>query len=406
VEIITQRLVFNGYQRPDGQIGTRNQIGIIYTVDCARFVSEEIAKKIRNATSFGWFNCYSMANGEDSNILIGLGRNPNIGAALVVGLGCETNSPSKVADGISKTGKDVQILTIQGIGGTKKTIRKGTAIAKRMSERIMKVKRKPHDISSLTLGMKCGGSDATSALSANPILGLTADRIVENGGRVLSSELTELTGCEHLVERRAINETIGKEATRLIRSAVSEFEARFGSEHSMMSPGNVYGGLTTIEEKSLGAYMKTGHSQLQGVLQPGEYPKHAGWYLVDGLVAKSIRHFGLEADGEPTDFVAAGAQVIVFTTGRGSADGNVISPTIKVCANPQTYRNMREDMDFNAGAVLETKITLDESSKLLLTKILKVASDEETKSEKLGHREGGMILGGRPLASAPTQYCE
>jgi altronate dehydratase large subunit len=401
-----QSLVFNGYPRPDGQVGARNQVGIIYTVDCARFVSEEIAKKTRNGTPFGWFNCYTMANNEDSNILIGLGRNPNIGAALVVGLGCEGNPPSKVADGISKTGKDVEVLTIQGIGGTKRTIQKGTTIAKRLSQRIMKVKRRPYDMSSLTLGVKCGGSDATSALSANPILGLTADKIVENGGRILSSELTELAGCEHLVARRAKSDVIGKEATRLIRSAVSEFESRFGSEHSMMSPGNIYGGLTTIEEKSLGALMKTGHSQLQGVLQPGEYPNHSGWYLVDGLVAKNIRHFGLEADGEPTDLAAAGAQVIIFTTGRGSADGNVISPTIKVCANPQTYRVMRDDMDFNAGAILEGKLSMGASAKLLLEKTLKVASGEMTKSEQLGHREGGMIMGGRPLATAVKQFCE
>jgi altronate hydrolase len=174
----------------------------------------------------------------------------------------------------------------------------------------------------------------------------------------------------------------------------------------MMSPGNIYGGLTTIEEKSLGALMKTGHSQLQGILQPGEYPTNAGWYLVDGLVAKNIRHFGLEADGEPTDFAAAGAQVIAFTTGRGSADGNVISPTIKICANPQTYRAMRDDMDFNAGALLEGKISMNASAKLLLEKMLKVASGEMTKSEQLGHREGGMIMGGRPLATAVKQFRE
>ena len=174
----------------------------------------------------------------------------------------------------------------------------------------------------------------------------------------------------------------------------------------MMSPGNVYGGLTTIEEKSMGALMKTGHSQLQGILQPGEYPASAGWYLVDGLVAKNIRHFGLEADGEPTDFAASGAQIIAFTTGRGSADGNVVSPIVKICANPQTYRSMHDDMDFNAGALLETRSTASELSARLLFKIVKVASGEKTASERLGHLEGGMIFGGRLLATTPTRFCE
>jgi len=397
---------FKGFPRPDGQAGVRNRVGIIYTVDCARIVSEQIAKRIRNGSPFGWFSCYSMAKGEDANVLIGLGRNPNIGAAIVVGLGCETNLPSKVADEISKTGKEVETITIQAVGGTKKAVDKGVTFAKKMATDISKIKRKSFDLSNLTLGLKCGGSDATSALTANPILGLAADLVVKSGGRVMSSELTELAGCEHLVARRAKSPAVAQQATQLIQSAVTEFEARFGADHSMMSPGNIYGGLTTIEEKSMGALMKTGHSQLQGILQPGEYPTSAGWYLVDGLVAKNIRHFGLEAEGEPTDFAASGAQVIAFTTGRGSADGNVVSPIVKICANPSTYRNMREDMDFNAGSVLETRNTAAETSVHLLSKILKVASGDTTASEKLGHMEGGMIFGGRPLAANPSQFCE
>ena len=395
---------FNGYSRPDGQVGIRNKVAIIYTVDCARIVSERIANSIRNGVSFGWFNCYNMSRNEDSNVLIGLGKNPNIGASVVVGLGCETVSPSEVADKLSKTGKDVEVLTIQGIGGTKKAIQRGTTLAKRLSQRISELKRRECDISYLTLGLKCGGSDATSALTANPILGLTANRIVENGGRILSSELTELAGCENLVAQRAKNPQLAEEASRLIRGAVAEFEARFGLEHSMMSPGNVYGGLTTIEEKSIGALMKTGHSQLQAILQPGEYPTCAGWYLVDGLVAKSIRHFGLEADGEPTDFAAAGAQVVAFTTGRGSADGNVVSPVVKICANPQTYRSMRDDMDFNAGVALEGNVTLERYANRLLEKLVRVASGERTASEQLDHREGGMILGGRSMITSTDHF--
>jgi altronate dehydratase large subunit len=400
------KLSFFGYPRPDGSVGVRNKVAVLYTVDCARFVSEEIARSTPEGASLGWFNCYSMRNNEDKDILIGLGKNPNVGAALVIGLGCETNSPSKVADGLSRTGKGVHVMAIQA-KGTKKSIETGTKLVRQMARKLRNIKRKSFDISCLTVGLKCGGSDATSALSANPVLGLTADRIVDNGGRVLSSELTELAGCEHLIRERSINSRVGEQAASLITASVSEFEARFGLEHSMMSPGNVAGGLTTIEEKSLGALMKTGHRPLHGVLQPGEYPEknEGGWYLVDGLVAKSIRHFGLEADGEPTDFAAAGAQIVMFTTGRGSANGNALVPTLKICANPQTYRRMKDDMDFNAGAVIEGKQTLDEAARGLFHQLITVASGKPTKSEVLGHREGGIILGGTPLGSQ-SLFCE
>ena len=203
---------FEGYPRSDGRVGVRNRVGVIYTVDCARIISEQIAMRAKNAVSFGWFNCYSMAKDEDTNVLIGLGKNPNVGAAIVVGLGSETISPSTIADGIAKSGKEVKTITIQAAGGTKKTIERGTSLAKKMGDHISKIKRKPFDLSFLTLGLKCGGSDATSALTANPILGLVADRIVKAGGRVMSSELTELTGCEHLVAERAKDPVLAQQA--------------------------------------------------------------------------------------------------------------------------------------------------------------------------------------------------
>jgi len=395
---------FLGYERPDGQVGVRNHVAMIYTVDCARFVSEQVASKVRGGIALGWFSCYSMLKNEDTDILVGLGRNPNVGAAVVIGLGCETNSPSKVADGIGRTGKEVEVVTIQGSGGTRTTIEKCVATAKRMQSRI-RAERKPHSISSLTIGLKCGGSDANSALSANPLVGMVADRLIDAGGRTLSSEITELAGCEHLIEARAVSPELGRRTSKLIRDAVSEFETRFGPEHTMMSPGNVNGGLTTIEEKSLGALIKTGHRQLQGILQPGEYPTGPGWYIVDGLVAKNLRHYGFEADGEPTDFAAAGAQMTIFTTGRGSANGNVVAPLLKVCANPQTYRNMREDMDFNAGAILEGEGTFESSAGELFSALVRAASGARTKSERLGHREGGIIVGGVPLSRPALEFC-
>lgn len=395
---------FLGYERPDGSVGIRNEVAIIYTVDCARFVSEKVAKKVRGGISLGWYSCYSMARNEDADVLIGLGRNPNVGAAVVVGLGCETSSPSKVADGISRSGKEAEVVTIQGSGGTRSTIERCALMAKKMQARLPTTRR-PHSISHLSLGLKCGGSDATSALSANPLVGMVADRLIDAGGRVLTSELTEMAGCEQLVAARATTPELGRAVSKLISSSVSEFETRFGSDHTMMSSGNVAGGLTTIEEKSLGALAKTGRRPLEGLLQPGEYPARAGWFILDGLVAKNLRHYGFEADGEPTDFAASGAQMTIFTTGRGSANGNIIAPLLKVCANPRTYRNMKEDMDFNAGAILEGEETFETAEGKLFSKMIAVASGKRSRSEILGHREGGMLVGGVPLSRPALEFC-
>ncbi len=395
---------FLGYERPDGQVGVRNHVAIIYTVDCARFVAEQAASKVRGGIALGWFSCYSMLKNEDTDMLVGLGRNPNVAAAVVVGLGCETGSPSKVADGIRRSGKEAEVMTIQGTGGTRSTIDKCVEAAKRMQKGIP-LERTQHPTSKLTIGLKCGGSDATSALSANPLVGMVADRLIDAGGSILTSELTELAGCEHLIVERSVTPELGRRVSKLIEDSVSEFETRFGSGHTMMSPGNVNGGLTTIEEKSLGALTKTGHRKLQGLLQPGEYPKWHGWYIVDGLVAKNLRHYGFEADGEPTDFAASGAQLTIFTTGRGSANGNIVAPLLKVCANPQTYRNMKEDMDFNAGAILEGEDTFERSAKKLFSSLVRTASGARTKSERLGHQEGGQIIGGVPLSRPALEFC-
>jgi len=387
---------FSGYLRPDGLVGARNKLAIIYTIDYAKFVASEIANKIPDSVPLGWSSARRTRRNEDVNTIVGLGRNPNLGAILLIGQDNSVIPVSKIADGISKSGKPVEIIDLSAVGGSKEAIRKGLTLSKKLSAGQSRTRRTAHDVSNLTIGVKCGGSDATSALAANPAVGLVSDKVIDCGGKVLSSELTEMTGCEEMIRRRARNQRVAAKVIDTIEAAVDEFESRFGEEHSMMSPGNISGGLTTIEEKSFGAVMKTGHRQLQGLIGPGAYPKKSGWYIVDGLVAKSIRHFGLEADGEPTDFAAAGAQLTLFTTGRGSADGNGVSPLVKVCGNPQTYRNMSEDMDFNAGAILEGKISLQEAGSSLFKLVLEIASGSRSKSELLGHDEGGIIYGGRP----------
>ncbi|MDA4129580.1 MAG: UxaA family hydrolase, partial [Thaumarchaeota archaeon] len=380
------------------QVGVRNKTAVIYTAENAVFISRKIAEQVPNAVSFGWSSFRRMKNDHDLHALVGIGRNPNLGAVLLLGSENTGIAVSKVADGISKSGKTVEILDVSKLSGTRDGIEKGVRIAKKLARGISQIRKSQHDASLLTVGVKCGGSDATSALTANPVVGLVSDDVIDCGGKILSSELTEMTGCDEAIRRRAKNQKVANQVISRIHDADGEFEARFGEDHSMMSPGNILGGLTTIEEKSYGAFMKTGHRGLEDLLDPGEYPSKSGWYVVDGLVAKSIRHYGLEADGEPTDFAAAGAQITFFTTGRGSANGNLIAPLIKVCANPLTFKTMPGDMDFNAGAILEGSITQELAAKKLFDLLLRTASGKETKSELLGHEEGGIIFGGRSTA--------
>jgi len=385
---------FRGFSRSDGSVGIRNKIGIIYTSSLLKFISDQLAFSKPNAISFGWGNLRKTRDRNEIETLVGLGRNPNIGAVILIGSNNADISISKIADEISRSGKSIKILDASTLRGTKDGIRQGKILTKKLSRELANYKRSEADTSNLTVGVKCGGSDATSALTANPTVGLVSDRIIDLGGRILSSELTEMTGCENMVRRRALNHKLADNVISTIEAAVEEFEARFGEEHSMMSPGNITGGLTTIEEKSFGAVMKTGHRPLVGMLSPGAHPTNPGWYIVDGLVAKNIRHFGLESDDEPTDFAAAGAQMTLFTTGRGSADGNIVSPLIKVCANPQTYKNMIDDMDFNAGLILEGKESIEAASGRLFDLVLLVASGQLTNSERLRHNEGGLVYSG------------
>jgi len=329
---------FLGYERADGSVGVRNVVGVIYTVDCARIVSETIAASIPNGTAVGWYSCFSTEDTHDINTLVGIAKNPNVGSSIVIGLGCQHISPADVAREIRKTGKEAEILTIQGIGGTRKTIEKGVKIATRMSAELQKLKRTENELSKLTVGMKLDGS-GHSAKILRKLMSAVGNELSERGGKVL------------------VGDNLGH---------------------------------PTLSERELPK------------LGPGIYPREKGWYLVDGLTARNVRHFGLEADGEPTDLAASGAQILLRGVETGFVGGNVVSPLIKVCGDSRIFRKMEDDIDFNADEGKEEG-QLKES---LLKLILDTASGRETKSERLGHKEGGIIFGGRPLLKLPAQVCE
>jgi len=333
-----QERKFLGYERSDGGVGVRNLVAIIYTVDCARIVSETIAASIPNGIAVGWYSCFSTEDTHDINTLVGIAKNPNVGASIVIGLGCQHISPTDVAREIRKTGKQAEILTIQGIGGTRKTIEKGIKIATKMSAELEKLKRTENELAKLTIGMKLDGSGQGAKISGK-LLGAVGNELAEEGGKVLVGDSMGQSGLS------------GRELPKL---------------------------------------------------EAGVYPKEDGWFQVDGLTARNVRHFGLEADGEPTDFAAAGAQILLRGVETGFVGGNIVSPLIKVCGNSQTFRRMKVDIDFNADERKEEGKMKERLFKL----ILDTASGQETKSEKLGQKEGGIIFGGRPLLKLPAQVCE
>ncbi|WP_352401089.1 UxaA family hydrolase [Anaerotignum sp.] len=377
-----------GYERKNGTFGIRNHLLIIPASICAVEVATRIAQKLDGAISLPHqHGCCQMGADFRQTVatLTGFGCNPNVGAVLVVGLGCEGIQPSQIAQEIEKTGKPVAFITIQECGGTTKTIDKGFLIASKFGEEISKAKRVPFSISHLTLGMECGGSDPTSGIVANPAIGFASDKIVALGGNSILSETTEVIGAEHILAQRFPDLQQRNKFLRMVedveKRALAVGEDLRGSQPT---PGNIQGGLSTIEEKSLGCMHKAGDkAPFLGALEYGERipdEKH-GLYFMDtpGEDIDSI-----------TGMVAGGAQIIVFTTGRGTPTGCPIAPVIKITGNPETFKTMEENIDINGGKVIQGCCTLEELGNEIFQKICSVSNAEQTKSEQLGHKEFGI----------------
>jgi len=370
---------FLGYGRPDGSVGIRNHVAIIPTVCCANEVAKKIADQVEGAVALP-HECGCEATPQleiPTRTLIGIGRNPNVAAVLLVSLGCETMDAEHIAKGVAGSKKTVELIVIQEVGGTIKAVEKGVRIAQAMVQDSSEMKREAYDLSNLIVATECGGSDLTSGIAANPAVGAAADMIVRAGGTVLLSETPEFIGAEHLLAKRAIDEKVARRIYEIVRWW--EQRARDeGIRFHMLSRGNIEGGLTTIEEKSLGAIHKGGSSPIQGVVEYAEKLAGRGLCIMDTT--------GDDINSN-TGMLAGGAQIIVFTTGRGSPVGTPIAPVIKVTGNPTTYEMMRDNMDINAGTILEGKETIEEVGARIFKEILEVASGKRTKSETLGHRE-------------------
>lgn len=379
-------MTINAYLRADGRKGIRNIVAVAYLVECAHHVSREITYPFRErgAHLIGFPGCFP--NAYSYKMMERLCTHPNVGAVLLISLGCEGFNKGKLLETIRASGRPTKLLVIQETGGTRSTIAEGQAWVEQTLAQLEHTPRAPMNIDELIVGTICGGSDATSGLTANPAMGRAFDFLVEKNAVCIFEETGELIGMEHWMAERAQHPALGEEIVKTVAKA-AKYYATYG--HASIGPGNADGGLTTIEEKSLGAYAKSGQSTISGIIKPGDVPVGGGLYLLD-VVPDGEPRFGfpnISDNAEIAELIACGSHVILFSTGRGSVVGSALAPVIKVCANPETYRRLQDDMDVDAGRILEGRASLDDVGREIHDLVLRVANGEQTRSEALGHQE-------------------
>jgi altronate dehydratase large subunit len=375
---------FLGFRRPHGRVGTRNHVLVVPTVICSSVVAERIASAaLPLGTALPHLaGCGQL--GPDMQLthetLMAYCGHPNVGAVIVVALGCEQVVAQMLADVARRHGKPVEIVAIQSEGGTIRATEKGIAIARAFAGTLSTQERGWCDISELVLSLKCGGSDYTSGLASNPTLGRVTDRLVDLGGRAVLGEVAEIMGAEHLLAARARQPETASKLIQIVRRVETEARALgLDIRGTQPSPGNIRGGLTTIEEKSLGATHKGGErAALEDVVPYSAPIVRKGLTVMDtpGLDVESV-----------TGMVGGGAQVVVFTTGLGTPTGNPIAPVIKVTGNARTARQMADNIDLDVSGIMDESETLSAAADRLFAQVLAVASGRETVAEQLGHRE-------------------
>ncbi|HTV10509.1 MAG TPA: altronate dehydratase family protein [Acidimicrobiales bacterium] len=385
---------FLGITRPDGRIATRNYVGVLTSVNCSATVARMIAAECGRdpsvvpshphvdgvvALTHG-SGCGMVGSGEGFELLrrtlTGYAQHPNFAALVVLGLGCEVNQVRALAEGFDlPSSTPVVTMTIQEMGGTRATVREATARVRELVEEADEVRRQPVPASEVLLGLECGGSDAYSGITANPALGAAADLVVSNGGTAVLGETPEIYGAEHLLTRRAVNREVGERLVERVHWWERYVELTGASLDNNPSPGNKEGGLTTILEKSLGAVAKGGSMPLSAVYEYAERITAKGFVFMDtpGYDPVSV-----------TGMVAGGANVVCFTTGRGSVFGSKPAPCIKLATNSTTYRRMEEDMDYDCGPILQGDISVEQAGREIFDLVLAVASGQKSKSEELG----------------------
>lgn len=374
---------FYGYKRLDGRVGIRNHILILPTSVCASDTTRIIASQVQGAVTFNNQNGCSQVHSDQQltmDVMVGYAANPNVYGVIVVSLGCENCQNDLVVDAIKeRTNKPIKTLVIQEEHGTLKTIEKAVRYAREMAQEASLLRKEEFPISELILGTECGGSDPTSGLAANPLIGELSDKLVDLGATSILSETTEFIGAEHILARRAVNEEVKEKILHIVHRYENSLklvgeEVREGNP----SPGNIAGGLTSLEEKSLGCIHKGGHRQISEVYDYAKQIDKKGLVIMDtpGNDASSV-----------AGMVAGGAQIVVFSTGRGTPSGNPIAPVIKITGNKITFANMEDNMDFDASPVIYGPQTMEELTDDLLNMVVDVANGKQSKAESLGYTE-------------------
>ena len=369
------------YQRPDGRIGTRNHVVVLPAVLCANEIAHRIAEQVEGALALphtGGCTC-----GEDvartERVMAALGAHPNVAGALVLGLGCENCDSRKVAEQIAAAcpWKPLERLVIQEVG-VSRAIADGAAILRKMVEQAARHERTEVGLDGLVLAVECGGSDATSGLAANPALGVAVDRLIAAGGSAMFSETTEAIGAAHLLARRAVNDDVAQRIVGMINRAQERMVPLLAPGEHFLTSGNMDGGLTTLEEKSLGCICKTGSAPITDVVEYGIRPPTKGLVLVDGP--------GFDVPSV-TGMVAAGAQVVAFTTGKGSPVGYPIAPVIKITGNPNTFARLEEIIDADASTIIRGEREIPEVGEAIFREVLAAAGGKATRAEIFGFHD-------------------
>jgi altronate dehydratase large subunit len=378
-----------GYPRADGRKGIRNVVAVAYLVECAHHVAREIVQTFRSGSGvsvhlIGFPGCYPNAYAD--RMMRRLVTHPNVGAVLLVSLGCESFDKHGLQEIVRASGRPVQTVTIQRTGGTRSSIDSGARWVQAARTALAVQERVPMGWNELVVATVCGGSDGTSGITANPAVGRAFDTLIARGATCIFEETGELVGCEAHMAERAARPELGEHIVQAVQKAERYYRVL---GHGSFAPGNAAGGLTTQEEKSLGAYAKSGASAIVGMLKPGDEAPTGGLYLLDVVPDGEVR-FGfpnISDTAEVVELMSCGAHLTLFTTGRGSVVGSAISPVIKVCANAQTYAAMHEDMDIDAGRILSGEADLDEVGREIVDLVGAVANGTLSKSEELGHQE-------------------
>jgi altronate hydrolase len=377
---------WNGYLRQDGRKGIRNLILVIYTVECASFVAHAVAAGEDDVHVIGFSGCYD--NAYAIRLMLALATHPNVGGCLAIGLGCEYTQPAKLAELAKQSGRPSDWFYIQNEGGTRSGTARGKAALKRLRERMdAEAHVVPMGWSDLVVGAECGGSDGTSGLAGNPVVGRFYDFLVDEGGSAIFEEVVEMIGLREILLSRAVTPEVAAELDATYRKAEDYCKA---VRQYSVSPGNFAGGLTSIEEKSMGALAKSGSRSIQGVLRVSQPVPRPGLWLLDSVPDSHFMQFGYTNPNDTEgimDLISCGAQIVLFVTGRGSVIGSPVAPLIKVTGNSRTFERMQDDMDFNAGVILEGSKTLDEAAMDLMEMVGDVAAGMPSKPEALGHRE-------------------